>query len=380
LKYFGTLPVITLKMPKKSGHLGINSIKYYISQNSVYTYRMEKATRTKNRIMLPTFGAELFTYLKDVNDHESFTASMRLKDVLSERLKNEINSWFSVPAIPELDRTLLRKITNSLLSAGTIGEKRTKDALSEIRFERSNLNLEMNVAIATEKLREWSRDFRSAKGFLDHQYKCINSFLRIQKTTNDENVRNLLKMEIASQSDFIAWQKILEEYWNQKGIIKQNLRNSYENIFRLFMSSFDDQIQNGLYHKLLDQNWQKYIDSSVFEFSTNNDHQLVEEDSSKRMNPEESAFEIDLRIEGGEIFYHILCNRLNELQASELRFKIALAISRTELFKDLMFSVSIISSDIPVILIRVDAKSDEEELARMVMLLEEVIERSKLPN
>lgn len=341
---------------------------------------MEKATRTKNRITLPTFGAELFTYLKDVNDHESFTASMRLKDVLSERLKNEINGWFSVPAIPELDRTLLRKITNSLLSAGTIGEKRTKDALSEIRFERSNLNLEMNVAIATEKLREWSRDFRSAKGFLDHQYKCINSFLRIQKTTNDENVRSLLKMEIASQADFIAWQKILEEYWNQKGIIKQNLRNSYENIFRLFMGSFDEKIQNGLYHKLLDRNWQKYIDSSVFELSTSNVHQLVEEDSSMRMDLKELAFEIDLRIEGGEIFYHILCNRLNELQASELRFKIALAISRTELFKDLTFSVSLISSDVLIILIRVDAKSDEEELAQMVVLLEEVIERSKLPN
>jgi len=28
----------------------------------------------------------------------------------------------------------------------------------------------------------------------------------------------------------------------------------------------------------------------------------------------------------------------------------------------------------------VDAKSDEEELAQMVVLLEEVIERSKLPN
>jgi len=341
---------------------------------------MEKATRTKNRIALPTFGAELFTYLKDVNDHESFTASMRLKDVLSERLKNEINGWFSVPAIPELDRTLLRKITNSLLSAGTIGEKRTKDALSEIRFEHSNLNLEMNVTIATEKLREWSRDFRSAKGFLDHQYKCINSFLRIQKTTNDENVRNLLRMEIASHADFIAWQKILEEYWNQKEIIKQNLRNSYENIFRLFMGTFDDQIQNGLYHKLLDQNGQKYIDSSVFELSTTDDHQLVEEDSSISLVPKELAFEIDLRIEGGEIFYHILCNRLNELQASELRFKIALAISRTELFKDLMFSVSLISSDVPVILIRADAKSDEEELGRMVLLLEEVIERSKLPN
>jgi len=341
---------------------------------------MEKATRSKNRIVLPTFGAELFTYLKDVNDHESFTASRRLKDVLSERLKNEINSWFSVPAIPELDRTLLRKITNSLLSAGTIGEKRTKDALSEIRFEPSNLNLEMNVTTATEKLREWSRDFRSAKGFLDHQYKCINSFLRIQKTTNDENVRNLLKMEIASHSDFSAWQKMLEEYWNQKGIVKQNLRNSYENIFRVFMGSFDDQIQNGLYHKLLDQNWQKYIDSSVFELSSNDDHRLVEEYALLNIDRKELPFEIDLRIEGGEIFYHVLCNRLNELQASELRFKIALAISRTAIFKNLMFSVSLISSDVPVILIRVDAKSDEEELARMVMLLEEVIERSKLPN
>ena len=341
---------------------------------------MEKATRSKNRIVLPTFGAELFTYLKDVNDHESFTASRRLKDVLSERLKNEINSWFSVPAIPELDRTLLRKITNSLLSAGTIGEKRTKDALSEIRFEPSSLNVEINVTTATEKLREWSRDFRSAKGFLDHQYKCINSFLRIQKTTNDENVRNLLKMEIATHSDFYAWQKMLEEYWNQKGIVKQNLRNSYENVFRLFMGSFDDQIQNGLYHKLLDQNWQKYIDSSVFELSSNEEHRLVEDYASLNIDRKELPFEIDLRIEGGEIFYHILCNRLNELQASELRFKIALAISRTAIFKDLMFSVSLISSDVPVILIRVDAKSDEAELARMVMLLEEVIERSKLPN
>jgi hypothetical protein len=341
---------------------------------------MEKVTRPRNRIALPTFGAELFTYLKDVNDHESFTASMRLKDVLSERVKNEINSWFLVPSIPELDRTLLRKITNSLLSAGTIGEKRTKDALSEIRFDSGNLKLDMNVAVATEKLREWSRDFRSAKGFLDHQYKCINSFLRIQKTTNDENVRILLKMEITSHADFTKWQKNLEEYWNQKGIIKQNLRNSYENIFRLFMGSFDDQIQNGLYHKLLDQNWQKYIDPSVFEIPSSSYQDLAEEFLSTKVENKELPFEIDLRIEGGEIFYHILCNRLNELQASELRFKIALAISRTALFKDLTFSVSLVSSDVPVILIRVDAKSDEEKLAKMVVLLEDVIERSKLPN
>jgi hypothetical protein len=339
---------------------------------------MEKEPRTRNRIALPTLGAELFTYLKDINDHESFTASMRLKDLLSERVKNEINSWFVVPALPELDRTLTRKITNSLLSAGAVGHKRTKDALSEIRFEPSNLSSNMDVNTATEHLREWSRDFRSAKGFLDHQYKCINSFLRVQRTINDDTVRQLLKMEILDFSDFGAWQKTLEEYWNKKGIVKQNLRNSYESIFRIFMGTFDDQLQNGTYYKILDQNWQKYIDAAILQSAGHSELEFFLDEIAESSSRKVMAFEIDLRIEGGEIFYHILCNRLNELQASELRFKIALAISRSEAFKELRFSVSLIKSDVPVILIRVDAKSDEEELAHMVKLLEEVIERSKL--
>jgi len=119
--------------------------KIYIFLLLGYNTGMDKKTRTRNRIQLPTLGAELFTYLKDVNDHESFTASRRLKDLLAERVKNEINGWFQTPSLPELDRTLLRKITNSLLSAGVVGQKRTKDALSEIRFDVSNLNREMNA-------------------------------------------------------------------------------------------------------------------------------------------------------------------------------------------------------------------------------------------
>jgi hypothetical protein len=195
---------------------------------------------------------------------------------------------------------------------------------------------------------------------------------------NDDTVRQLLKMELANFSDFIAWQKILEEYWNKKGIIKQNLRNSYESIFRLFMGTFDDQLQNGTYHKILDQNWQKYIDTAIFQVPEYSDQEFISSEIDENPSRSEMPFEIDLRIEGGEIFYHILCNRLNELQASELRFKIALAISKSDSFKELRFSVSLIKSDLPVILIRVDAKSDEQELAHMVKLLEEVIERSKL--
>jgi len=205
---------------------------------------MEKKPQKRNQIVIPTFGAELFTYLKDVNDHESFTASMRLKDLISEHLKEEINSWFTGPVIPELDRSLIRMITNSLLAAGAVGIGRTKDALSEIRYDQAHFIKNMDLAELTDYLRDWSRDFRSAKGFLDYQYKCINSFLRVQKTTNDESVRALLKMEINNILDFKRWQNELEDYWHKKGVIKLNLRNSYENIFRMFMGTFDDQLKN----------------------------------------------------------------------------------------------------------------------------------------
>ena len=144
------------------------------------------------------------------------------------------------------------------------------------------------------------------------------------------------------------------------------------------METFDDQLQNVTYHKTLDQNWQKYIDTSIFQMPAYTDQEFIISEMTVKPSHKDMPFEIDLRIEGGEIFYHISCNRLNELQASELRFKIALAISRSGSFKELRFSVSLINSNVPMILIRLDAKSDEEELAYMVKLLEEVIERSKL--
>lgn len=345
---------------------------------------MESKNRNLNRIKLPTIGAELFTYLKDVNDHESFTASMRLKDMLSERVKAEINSWFKVGRLPELDRTLLRKITNSLLSPGLVGQKRTRDALSEIRFEEQYMTENKNLSEATDFLRNWARDYRSAKGFLDYQYKCVNSFLRVQKTTNDDSVRNLLKQDIASISDFKMWQLTLTVYWNKKGLVKENLRTSYKNLFEIFMGTFDDQLQNGMYHSYLDQNWQRYIDSDsnsdleLFDVipseieNMNNSEMFVEKNNK---NP----FEVNLRIEGGEIFYHLICNTMSEFQASELRFKIALEISKNKNFDRSGFSVSLIVSEIPTILIRTDAPDNEDSIRNVVVFLEKILDETKRP-
>ena len=342
---------------------------------------MDSKPRKRNQIKLPTIGAELFTYLKDVNDHESFTASMRLKDLLSERLKIEINSWFIAAPLPELDRTLLRKITNSLLSAGLTGQKRTRDALSEIRFVENNMAQPKSLIEAAEFLRNWARDYRSAKGFLDYQYKCVNSFLRVQKTTNDDSVRMLLKADIAGMADFKKWQKDLNDYWNKKGLVKENLRTAYQNMFEIFMGTFDEKLQNGMYHKYLDQNWQRYVDHS----SDNEDYDpesMSEEETSPDITDRKSPvnpFEVDLRIEGGEIFYHVVCNTFTEFQASELRFKIALSISQNKDFGNSRFSVALLPGELPIILIRTDSPKDETSIRNIVTFLEKVLDESKRP-
>jgi len=337
------------------------------------------SNRPRNRIQLPTFGAELFTYLKDINDHESFKASRRIKDLLSANVKQEILSWFSLPSLPELDQTLLRKITNSLLSPGQTGEKRTKDALGEIRFNATNMTKNLTLAEATLYLREWSRDFRSAKSGLDHHYKCVNSFLRIQKTTNDENVRSLLKFEVQTYDDYKEWSIALIEYWNQKNIVKSNMRNSYEKAFQEFVTSFDESLQNAGFGNALDKIWHEYLAPETLTNSTA--AQKYDDLSQNTManNTSLKPFEIDLQIESGKINYAIKCNHLSDFQASELRFKLSLALSKSSDYEEHNFTVSFTSSKPPIILIKADVKADESTVSSMVRFLESVLEKSKYP-
>jgi hypothetical protein len=337
------------------------------------------SSRPRNRINLPTFGAELFTYLKDVNDHESFKASRRIKDLLSVHTKQEITQWFTIPSLPELDQTLLRKITNSLLSPGQTGEKRTKEALAEIRFNSANMERNININEATTLLREWSRDFRSAKGALDHHYKCINAFLRFQKVTNDENVRHLLKLEIKNYDDFQVWLKDLIKYWNEKSIVKSNMRNSYEKAFHEFTSSFDSTLQNNNFGKALDSIWHQYLGPEIISRVNTDDYVNEAAHIFESHSDGLPAYEIDLQIESGQIHYAVKCNKLSEFQVSELRFKISLGLSKHTEFRNNNFTVSFLSGKHSTIVIKADIPADESSVSTMVKFLEEVLEESKYP-
>jgi hypothetical protein len=192
----------------------------------------------------------------------------------------------------------------------------------------------------------------------------------------------LLKADIRGMADFKNWQKDLDAYWNKKGLVKENLRTAYQNMFEIFMGTFDDQLQNGMYHKYLDQNWQRYVDPASE--SEDFDFELITEDETPYakeigLKSPVNPFEVDLRIEGGEIFYHIVCTTMTEFQASELRFKIALSISQNQAFRDSGFSVALLPGDLPIILIRTDSPKDETSIRSVVTFLERILDESKRP-
>ena len=118
-------------------------------------------------IELPSFGSELSNYLENVNQYETGIANTYIKELLANPLKSKIISWFQLPP-PELDRTLLRKISNCTLSAGDAGIERTTEALRYLRFENVPLNLKITPKEAALELRSMFSEYRSARNWLDN--------------------------------------------------------------------------------------------------------------------------------------------------------------------------------------------------------------------
>lgn len=337
---------------------------------------MNSNNSSRNRISLPAIGAEVFTYLKDLNDRESFTATRRLKDLLGSNLKIELSKYFDGTVVSETSQVTLRKITNSLLSAGTSGHNRTIEALKEIRLESGLASEAPNYNEITRNLRDWSHDYRSAKGALDNNFKCINSFLRVQKTPNDETVKLLLRQTITSYPDFTNWNNTLKEYWTKKEIIKSSLQGAYLAIYESFISSFEEDLTNSKLYFLLDSIWLKYLSdeqkSKNIEANT-----LLDVDISQESVSQPSGFSIELEIEQGSIKYLVNCFSFNAFQASQLQFKLALELSRARQFPTLNFRVNQKTGDFPVIAIAVQGLQDESDISNIVQFLETTLERAK---
>lgn len=337
---------------------------------------MKISESPKNRIQLPAIGAEIFTYLKDVNDRESFTASRRLKDLLANNLKIELVKTFPSFPVFETSQSTLRKITNSLLSAGTSGNNRTLDAIQEFGDISNKENKELNYLQVAQYLRDWSKDYRSAKGSLDNSFKCINSFLRIQKTGNDESIKTLLREPIATYSDFLKWINFAREYWIKKQIIKVNLQGSYLAIYDAFIETFDEDLSNNRFRSLLDTTWLRYLslEHNTVNKSESFDNNLDNPNLDLERRP---SFEIELDIGDGKFEYLVRCYSFNQYQASQLQFKLALELSRAKQFSALNFRVANRQDTSPTLVVAVKGVQSESDVSNIVNFIEDALEKAK---
>lgn len=326
-------------------------------------------SKERNTLSLPAIGAEVFTYLKDINDRESFIASRRLKDLLTSCVRTKLQESLGEKNYLEPNNSLYRKIVNSLLSAGTSGYNRTRDALLELQFSKNDFSQEINFNELAEALREWSKDFRSAKGFLDHNFKCINSFLRIQSTPNDETVRDLLRLSITDYQVFDSWSLRLINYWQAKGIVNSPLKSTYLATFQSFLATFEQDLSNFRFGEQLNASWSEYIPEKLKkdDYIGAGEPTMI---TSLNLVERRKNFDVSLEVFEGVISYAIDCGNVSELQASELRLKLAMALSKNDEFLNLRFRVWLEMGKHPVIKVTVENLEVGVEVSRIVEFLE----------
>jgi hypothetical protein len=285
-------------------------------------------------INLPVNGAALVKYLEEVNDYESSKAGEYIKAEMAGLLKTTIHSWFKLPP-PELDRALLRKISNSVLAAGNAGLDRTIEALGQLRFEGVPLTSPRTPMGAAVELREVVRDYRAAKNWLFNQSKCVNSVIKTPQFFGSRNPswQELAAWKVANFQDWLKWREGLYELWEQKTKIAERLRGSYKNNWGIFQVTFDESLMNGQYRLYLQQQIDQIIHADEMEAYIEQAEQAYED---FMLDPKKitGSYELQINVEGSEVFFFIMLNerfakpeRLNSIK-SDLVYQLSSLIEK----------------------------------------------------
>lgn len=321
-------------------------------------------------INLPVNGAALVKYLEEVNDYESSKAGEYIKSEMADLQKTTIHSWFKVPP-QQLDRALIRKITNSVLAAGNAGLDRTIEAVSQLRFEGVLLTSPRTALGAAVELREVVRDFRGAKNWLLNQSKCVSSIIKTPQIfgSKDPNWQELAGREIANFQDWLKWREDLYQLWEQKTKIVERLRGSYKNNWQFFQVSFDQNLMNA--------NYQIFLKSQI-RLHTSDDRdahieRLMDQGEESMLNPWiiSGNYELRIEIESSEVFFYIILNKrfakpgkLNSIK-SDLIYQLSSLIEKAST----KLAISEIDSEFPTLCLRMKKpgkKSDFDAISSSI--------------
>ncbi len=314
-------------------------------------------------INLPANGAALVKYLEEVNDYESSKAGEYIKAEMAGLLKTTIHSWFKVPP-PELDRALLRKISNSVLAAGNAGLDRTIEALGQLRFEGVPLTSPRTPMGAAVELREVVRDYRAAKNWLFNQSKCVNSVIKTPQFFGSRNPdwQELASRKIASFQDWLKWREDLYQLWEQKTKIAERLRGSYKNNWSIFQVTFSEDLMNGQYRLYLQQQIDNVIRADEMEAYI---EQVMDQMEESMLNPKmiSGNYELQINIEGSEVFFYIMLNerfakpgKLNSIK-SDLIYQLSSLIEKASS----KLAISEMATEFPTLCLRMKKPSKKSD-------------------
>ena len=302
-------------------------------------------------------------YLEEVNDYESSKAGEYIKAEMAGLLKTTIHSWFKVPP-PELDRALLRKISNSVLAAGNAGLDRTIEALGQLRFEGVPLTSPRTPMGAAVELREVVRDYRAAKNWLFNQSKCVNSVIKTPQFFGSRNPdwQELASRKIASFQDWLKWREDLYQLWEQKTKIAERLRGSYKNNWSIFQVTFSEDLMNGQYRLYLQQQIDNVIRADEMEAYI---EQVMDQMEESMLNPKmiSGNYELQINIEGSEVFFYIMLNerfakpgKLNSIK-SDLIYQLSSLIEKASS----KLAISEMATEFPTLCLRMKKPSKKSD-------------------
>jgi hypothetical protein len=314
-------------------------------------------------INLPVNGAALVKYLEEVLDYESSKAGEYIKAEMAGVLKTTIHSWFKLPP-PELDRALLRKISNSVLAAGNAGLDRTIEALGQLRFEGVPLTSPRTPMGAAVELREVVRDYRAAKNWLFNQSKCVNSVIKTPQFfgSRSPDWQELASRKIASFQDWLEWRDDLYQLWEQKTKITERLRGSYKNNWGIFQVSFSEDLMNGQYRLHLQQQIDNFIHADEMEAYI---EQVMDQMEESMLNPKiiSGNYELQINIEGSEVFFYIMLNerfakpgKLNSIK-SDLIYQLSSLVEKASS----KLAISEMATEFPTLCLRMKKPSKKAD-------------------
>ena len=295
---------------------------------------------------------------------------------LQEFITSEIESWFG--QVPKsLNRTALKKLTNSVASTGTSGNERTIEALSVIS-SWSDIKGKNSAKSASESIRESAADFRKAKSFLAHQAKCINAFIKYwqqEEKSLTPKEKAFLDQTIKSREDFRLWAKSLSDSWLRAGGVDSSKNNKmYQSYWSKFVESIDSERDDNYSLELIRVIERDYLeDSHKNSFLKHlNNVSLVNRNTVAFKAPSQSS----MKVESGVISISTSLN-INSASLNTVKENLALLCAQESVLQSRKLEISEeVGGEVPAIIVSFNAPKELTVYRRTVDLVNKLVKEA----